>query len=427
MVRKQQVTDAEHRAFPILKQYTDVANISVILGHKEGTINAHITDPELPSTKKAKRGKRGRKPNTLDPYRDQILRLLQDSGWDIRATSIHAELVKKHGVQCEVRLVQHYVKNLKIDFGKIKIAPETKPIRHGKRDRLTDDQKRLILQLDGHFMPKIIAEAIGCNVSTIYDHLEDRRLPSEKKQALIFNGRQPSPEKIARQLILLVLLYFSGWSAHATELHAFIQKYFPKLNCHQRTIQREVKKILVLAKVPQKVYAMRKKDPGKMMQLDMTDVSDLGVTINRQPFPHRFAIATLTFSCFIHCEVIEGGESFAALQMTLLNAIAKFKGVPELIQTDSLSAAYRNQTNDPEQDTTESYHQLCQFLGSLPIRINPGCAHENGSTESMNRHFAADVKDALVCRGSADFASVADYHAFVAEVRDQRNEKKKSY
>ena len=91
-----------------------------------------------------------------------------------------------------------------------------------------------------------------------------------------------------------------------------------------------------------------------MIQLDMTDVSDLGVTIDGHAFRHRFAIATLPFSGYIHCEVVQGGESFEALQTTLINAIAAFEGVPELIQTDSLSAAYRNLLNDPEQDATKT-------------------------------------------------------------------------
>ena len=182
---------------------------------------------------------------------------------------------------------------------------------------------------------------------------------------------------------------------------------------------------MIKAKVPKSVYAMRKKRPGEMIQLDMTDVSDLGVTIDGHAFRHRFAIATLPFSGYIHCEVVQGGESFEALQTTLINAIAAFEGVPELIQTDSLSAAYRNLLNDPEQDATKNFFALCQQLGSLPIRINRQCPNENGSTESMNRHFSTEVRDALVCRGSKDFASVADYQDFIAEVRTERNEKKK--
>ena len=425
MMSKQQVTDAEHYAIPILRKYFSAAETAQFLGYSERTIIDHCSDSESPSEKKAKAEKRGPKTDEVAPYRDHILSLLQASRWEIQATSIHTDLVKKHGVQFKARTVQRFVNDLKIEFGLIKQPPETKPIRRGKHQSLTDDQHLLIHKLASHVVPNIIAECVGCGVSTVRKHIKDPKLPSAKKQEQSFKGRQPSAEKLARNLILLFLLYLTRWTSTAKDLHRFVDVNFPQLTCSSKTVEREVKEIMIQAKVPKSIYAMRKKNPGKMVQLDMTDVSDLGVTIKGQPFCHRFAIATLTFSGYIHCEVVKGGESFEALESALLNAIATFQGVPAFIQTDSLSAAYRNQHQDPEQDATEKFYELCQVLGSQQTRINPGCPHENGSTESMNRHFSADVKDALVCRKSADFASEADYQAFVAEVLEERNVKKK--
>ena len=426
MTAKQQVTDAEHHAIPILRKYFSVTETAQYLGYSERTITDHCSDTESPSEKKAHAEKRGPKTDEVAPFRDHILSLLQAANWRITAKSIHAHLVKQYGVRFSARTVQRFVSDLKIEFGLMKQPPETKPTRHGKYQSLTDDQHLLIQKLADDVTPKIIAECIGCVASTVRMHIKDPKLPSAKKQEQNFKGRQPSAEKLARNVILLFLLYLTRWTSTAKDLHRFIDVNFPHLICSSRTVEREVTDIMIKAKVPKSVYAMRKKNPGKMVQLDMTDVSDLGVTINGQPFRHRFAIATLIFSGYIHCEVVTGGESFQALETTLINAIVAFQGVPELIQTDSLSAAYRNQRKNPEQDATENFYELCQVLGSQPTRINLGCPHENGSTESMNRHFATEVRDALVCRGSKDFASVADYQDFVAEVRQDRNEKKKN-
>ena len=426
MTTKPHINDAEHRAIPVLKRVYGVATTAEILGYSERTISEHSTAAELPSERKIKGDKRGPKTDEVAPYRDQILSLLQASNWGITAKSIHAHLVKQYGLQCDVRTVQRFVKTLKIEFEQLKALPLTEPIRRSRGANLTNDEHLLILQLKDTVPVKIIAECLDCGENTVHRHINDPKLPSAKRQEQSFKGRRPSAEKLVRNIILLYLLLLTRWTSTAKDLHRFIDTNFPQLTCSVKTVEREVKTIMIRAKVPKYVYAMRKKRPGEMIQLDMTDVSDLGVTIKTQPFPHRFAIATLPFSSYIHCEVVTGGESFEALQTTLINAITAFEGVTELIQTDSLSAAYRNLLNDPEQDATEKFFALCQQLGSLPIRINRQCPNENGSTESMNRHFSTEVRDALVCRGSKDFASVADYQDFIAEVRTERNEKKKT-
>ena len=125
MTATQQVTDAEHYAIPILRKYFSIAEIAQFLEYSERTISDHSSDTESPSEKKANAEKRGPKTDEVAPYRDHILSLLQASRWDIYATSIHADLVKKHGVQFTARTVQRFVNDLKIEFGLMKLPPET--------------------------------------------------------------------------------------------------------------------------------------------------------------------------------------------------------------------------------------------------------------------------------------------------------------
>ena len=56
-----------------------------------------------------------------------------------------------------------------------------------------------------------------------------------------------------------------------------------------------------------------------------------------------------------------------------------------------------------------------------PTRNNPGVAHENGSIESPHGHLKRALEDALLLRGSRDFADLAAYRRFVDEIVGRRN------
>jgi hypothetical protein len=53
-------------------------------------------------------------------------------------------------------------------------------------------------------------------------------------------------------------------------------------------------------------------------------------------------------------------------------------------------------------------------------RNNPGEAHENGSVEAHHRHLKAALDQALILRGSRDFASLADWRRFVDQLVARR-------
>jgi hypothetical protein len=48
-----------------------------------------------------------------------------------------------------------------------------------------------------------------------------------------------------------------------------------------------------------------------------------------------------------------------------------------------------------------------------PSRNNAGIAHENGSIESAHGHLKQALEDALLLRGTRDFANLHAYRAFV--------------
>ena len=56
-----------------------------------------------------------------------------------------------------------------------------------------------------------------------------------------------------------------------------------------------------------------------------------------------------------------------------------------------------------------------------PTRNNAGVAHENGSIEASHGHLKTALDQALLLRGSRDFADLAAYRRFVAEVIGRAN------
>jgi hypothetical protein len=154
---------------------------------------------------------------------------------------------------------------------------------------------------------------------------------------------------------------------------------------------------------------------------DFTDARGLAVTIAGQPLDHRLYHFAMAFSGWEHAEVVLGGESFVALAGGLQAALWELGGVPELHRSDSLSAAFRNLEPEAASDVTDRYEALCRDYGMAPTRNNRGVAHENGSIESRHGHLKDRLDQALLLRGSRDFADLDAYRRFVAEVVAQAN------
>jgi transposase InsO family protein len=85
-------------------------------------------------------------------------------------------------------------------------------------------------------------------------------------------------------------------------------------------------------------------------------------------------------------------------------------------RSDSLSAAFRNLDRDAKEDQTRRYEALCAHYGMEPTRNNRGVAHENGSIESPHGHLKQAIEDALLLRGTRDFADLEAYRRFIDEI-----------
>lgn len=159
-------------------------------------------------------------------------------------------------------------------------------------------------------------------------------------------------------------------------------------------------------------------DPGGLGASDFTSMNSLRITIAGQPFDHMAYHFTLTYSNWESVTVCFS-ESFEALSRGLQEAFWRLGGVPGKHRSDSLSAAVNNLSEDRE--FRGRYRDLMDYYQVEPQRINVRKAHENGDVESSHGHFKTVVDQALLLRGSRDFADREQYERFLERLTDKRN------
>lgn len=155
--------------------------------------------------------------------------------------------------------------------------------------------------------------------------------------------------------------------------------------------------------------------PGREAALDFTHGTKLGVTIGGELFAHLLFTLRLSFSSWTWVDLAYG-ESFEALVGGLQGALWDLGGVPEVIRHDNLSAATHELRRTGGRTLTRQFKDVLDHYGLCSTRINPGQSHENGVAEKGNDLIKRAITQALIIRGSSDFASVPPYLVFVREV-----------
>ncbi len=185
-----------------------------------------------------------------------------------------------------------------------------------------------------------------------------------------------------------------------------------------RTLQRRVKHWRATQGPDNPVMFRQSIPPGQQGLSDFTHPRTV-VTIAGQSFQHLIYQYRLAYSGWRCAHIVRGGESYSALAEGLQNALHKSGGVPLEHRTDSLSAAYINQSQ--KKQLTRAYEGLCQHYGVVGTTNNPGLGHENGAVETSHSSLKHRLDQAIKLRGSADFDSVADYQALINRCTDRLN------
>jgi hypothetical protein len=288
----------------------------------------------------------------------------------------------------------------------------------------TDRQVRIIMRerQQGKTQEQAAAKANLSSRKTVRKYEQLGKLPSELKKPRTYRTRvdpfeedwaetesclERAPELEAKALFDWICEEHPG-KYQKGQLRTFQRKVsvWKALNCKQ---------LLSLEQV---------RHPGEMMQTDGTWMTELGITIQGQAFPHLLIHSVLPYSNWEWGRVAQS-ESLLAIRLGLQSALLKLGHVPKIHQTDNTTAATHNlgqNTDDGEErGFNEEYLQLTAHYGIEPQTIHVDSPDENGDIEASNGAFKNAVKQHLLLRGSTDFDSQEIYEQFLWQIMEKRN------
>jgi hypothetical protein len=265
----------------------------------------------------------------------------------------------------------------------------------------------------------VAAAKAGFSAATAYRIEQDPRLPSQKKAPR--GRRRPDPLAAVWDSEVVPLLKTMPGLRPVAIFEEICRRHPDIGRGIRRTLERRIRGWRALNGPDRDVIFRQEHPPGRLGLSDFTDLRDLGISIAGVPLDHRLYHFRLAFSGWEHAHVVLGGESFVALAEGLQNALWALGRAPLQHRSDSLSAAFRNLDRDAQEDLTRRYEALCAHYRMAATRNNRGLAHENGSIESPHGHLKQAIRDALLLRGSREFATLDAYRRFVDEIVGRRN------
>jgi hypothetical protein len=283
--------------------------------------------------------------------------------------------------------------------------------------RVTDAQvKELRRRLQGGCSLQMAALKTGMDRKTAANYREGK-MPSERKTDRTWRTRV---DPLAAVWPELQAELERAPTLQAQTLLGLLQERYPGQYGDEllRTLQRRVRRWRALHGPAKELFFTQVHEPGRLGSSDFTHMNGLAVTIQGQRFDHLVYHFVLTCSNWEHVTVCFS-ESFASLSEGLQNALWALGGVPERHRTDRMTLAVHPDGN-PEV-FTRNYQALMAHYGITAEATNPASGHENGDNEQAHYRFKEAVEQALLVRGSRDFASRGEYEDFLNKIRDRRN------
>lgn len=189
-----------------------------------------------------------------------------------------------------------------------------------------------------------------------------------------------------------------------------------------RTLQRKIKRWRAEHGPHKEVMFPQQHRAGEYGQSDFTSMNELGITIGGEAFEHLVYHFVLPYSQW-ETGMVCFSESFETLIGGFQRAVAELGRVPHKHRTDNLSAATHD-LKDGRRAFNERYLGAMAHYGVQADRNTPGRAHENGSVEQAHYRFKSAVEQALLLRGTREFADRPSYEAFLGEIFAARNKRR---
>jgi transposase len=289
---------------------------------------------------------------------------------------------------------------------------------------VTDNQVRKLMKYlqEGRKLGTAAAKS-GMDEKTARKYRGLGKLPSEIRAARNRWWRtREDPFEDVWEMIKSFLKNNSG--IEAKTLFEHLQRQYPGRypDGQVRTFQRKVKNWRAQEGPAREVFFPQVHKPGRLSQSDFTNMGRLGITIGWEPFDHLIYHFVLTYSNW-ESGTICFSESFESLSEGLQQALWKLGGVPEMHQTDRLSAAV-NKPENPEEFTCR-YQSILSHYGIEGRKTQPASPNENGDVEQRHYRFKKAVDQALMLRGSRNFSTRKEYEIFLeglfAQLNSNRN------
>ena len=284
---------------------------------------------------------------------------------------------------------------------------------------VTDQQVRKLFRLDREGLPRELAAAkAGLDPKTARKYRRLGKLPREVRRMERDWRTRPDPfADVWPQLEELLRL---NPGLEAKTLFTDLQRRFPGrfADGQLRTLQRHVRQWRAQYGPPKEVFFAQVHHPGRLSASDFTYCTDLHVTIAGVPFDHLIYHFVLTYSNW-ETGTVCFAESYESLSEGLQHALWELGGVPVLHRTDRLTAAVPPGTKGAS--FNERYQALLRHYGLQGQAIQAAQAHENGDVEQSHRQFKRALDQALMLRGSRDFASRPAYEAFLRHLFERLN------
>jgi transposase InsO family protein len=190
---------------------------------------------------------------------------------------------------------------------------------------------------------------------------------------------------------------------------------------HLRTFQRRVQQWRTMHGADKEIHFAQISRPGEVMQTDWTRAAELRITIAGAAYPHLLCHSVLIHSNWewaTRC----ASESLLSLRSGIQAALSHLGRAPRIWQIDNSSTATHRLSNaGKERGFTDDFLAIAAHFGLEPRTINIGCPNENGDVESLNGHLKRRLRQHLLLRGNAEFATLEAYDLFLAAVLKKAN------
>src|SRR5258706_16210742 len=189
-----------------------------------------------------------------------------------------------------------------------------------------------------------------------------------------------------------------------------------------RTLERKIRRWRAERGPEKEVMFPQEHRPGEYGQSDFTSMNDLKITIEGEQFDHLVYHFVLPYSRW-ETGMVCFSESFETLIAGFQRAVGELGRVPHKHRTDNLPPATHN-LQDGGRPFNERDLGAMAHYGVEADRNTPGRANENGSVEQAHHRFKRAVEQALLVRGTHEFAARASYEAFLREIFAGRNKRR---